>query len=287
MCEPALSPIPSSFASAFAKPASVLRAISTILPSEESEAADSLLHRCHDIPVLGSGLVGTRPISSASRRVRGTDISFSWAPVIAYSAIIEEQPMSIVTDRAIRSVQRFEIVLMTTLLPFSSAIAIGVADTPESDGRHICSSGKRPAHQVGVDDRQVELRGERERRDGVEAAGLGRDRMGDRPPEVLLERLERDDDLVTSRKLLDHDRRSAHHRSRHDERIVGHLFGIDDRDRTVLLDRLPSEQRPDIRIAATAGAEDGSAERKIVELLRAELTHRRTSRAPGRRLPSP
>ena len=31
--------------------------------------------------------------------------------------------MSIVTDRAIRSVQWFEIVLMTTLLPFSSAIA--------------------------------------------------------------------------------------------------------------------------------------------------------------------
>ena len=59
--------------------------------------------------------------------------------------------MSIVTERAIRSVQRFEIVLMTTLLPFSSAIAIGVADTPESDGRHICSSGKaRPIRSAST-----------------------------------------------------------------------------------------------------------------------------------------
>ena len=38
--------------------------------------------------------------------------------------------MSIVTERAIRSVQRLEIVLMTTLFPFSSAIAIGVAEAP-------------------------------------------------------------------------------------------------------------------------------------------------------------
>ena len=38
--------------------------------------------------------------------------------------------MSIVIERAMRSVQRFETVLMTTLLPYSSAIAIGVAEMP-------------------------------------------------------------------------------------------------------------------------------------------------------------
>lgn len=50
--------------------------------------------------------------------------------------------MSTVNERARVSVQRLETVLMTAWLPFSSAIAIGVAVTPNRVGVHICNSGK-------------------------------------------------------------------------------------------------------------------------------------------------
>ena len=50
--------------------------------------------------------------------------------------------MSIVSERASRSVQRLSIVSMIAALPFSSASAIGVAETPYIVGVTIWISGK-------------------------------------------------------------------------------------------------------------------------------------------------
>ena len=61
---------------------------------------------------------------------------------MAYCAVIAEQPISTVAVRASRSAHRLSTVSKTTVLPFSSARAIGVALTPDRVGSTICTSGK-------------------------------------------------------------------------------------------------------------------------------------------------
>ena len=71
------------------------------------------------------------PSSVASRSVPGTIASLSCRPESAYCATSAVEPMSTVTERAKRSVQRLSTVRSSsTRLPFSSASAIGVAAIP-------------------------------------------------------------------------------------------------------------------------------------------------------------
>src|SRR5947209_19678403 len=97
------------------------------------------------------------PMRSARVSVPGTIDSFNWRPVIGNSAIMAVVPISIQMVRARRSVQWLSIVLMMEALPFSSAMAMGVAAMPYMVGVTIWISGKaRPVPYVatrGVPDR--------------------------------------------------------------------------------------------------------------------------------------
>src|SRR5579871_4835522 len=61
-----------------------------------------------------------------------------------------------VAARANRSVHRFPVVRSRTVLPFSSATTMGVAETPSMLGTSICSSGKaRPMPSASISGRPV------------------------------------------------------------------------------------------------------------------------------------
>ena len=90
--------------------------------------------------------------------------------------------MSMVSVRASVSVQRLLTVLMTAELPFSSAMAIGVARDAVQGGHAHLQFGECAAHHVGVDQRNAECRGDGEGGGRVEAARFaghgGADRAG-------------------------------------------------------------------------------------------------------------
>ncbi len=177
-----------------------------------------------------------------------------------------DPPISIVAVRARRSVQRLSMHSSSTLLPLSSTIAIGVAETPCSVNVTICNSGKaRPMPSASTTGSPV-MAADDEWDRRVKAARLGAEDRADLPAEKAFELLERDQDFIALRYLLNHHRRRAHHGAGHDEFVVGEVVDIHEADRTVLADRLLRHQLADIGIAAAARAEDGSADGDVVEI---------------------
>jgi len=133
-------------------------------------------------------------------------------------------------------------------------------------------------------DRDAEARADDKRDGRVDAPDLDRHRGERLAAEMLLELPEGGDRLLAARQLLNQHGRRAHHGGRDDQRLVRDVGRVDQVDRQPFVQAALHHETADIGIATAAGAEEGGADREVVEVFGGEL-HGGLNPSPGRRPP--
>src|SRR5499433_1329491 len=131
-------------------------------------------------------------------------------------------------------------------------------DTSQMHG-DLRDLGERAAHPVGVHHRQPDPRGPGDGQQAVPAADLDGHQGRHPAPGHELQMLPEPRSLVPVLELFQYDRGGAKAAARHDQRIIGQVVQIDQRDRAEILGSLQRLQESHVRIPPATGAEDGAA----------------------------
>ena len=141
----------------------------------------------------------------------------------------------------------------------------------DGEGDHLQFREGAP-HAVAVDHGQVKARRRRDGQHGIDAARLHRHGRVHLAPEIALHHFK--DALVfrATDALFAKHRGRAHHGDGHDQGVVGHFLGRDERYLTALAHRADGHQFSDVGVAAATRAEQRRAQGDVLDLLDADLS---------------
>ncbi len=142
----------------------------------------------------------------------------------------------------------------------------------DAEGVHL-QLGKGAPHAVAIDHRKTRLRGDDHGAHRVGAADLAGNDMGKAPSHVALQRPHGAHALIAAADPLDADRRRAHAADRGHEGIIANLIERDDLDGPARFELLQCLDLAEVRVPATAGAQNACADRERVEHLRRHVPH--------------
>ena len=140
--------------------------------------------------------------------------------------------------------------------------------------------GVGASHAVCVDYRDAEPRSDDQGHHRVGASDLRRHHCGELSVEESIESVESVDELLAERELLDEGHWRAHQERKRDHRIVIQLRHLDDPRRAVLIEAAKSGQGAEVRIATTPRAEHRGSASHVLELDRAQGSHRPAAGLP-------
>ena len=141
----------------------------------------------------------------------------------------------------------------------------------DGEGDHLQFREGTP-HSVAIDHGQSEACRRCDGQHGIDAAGFHGHRRVDLSPKIAFYHFK--DALVfrAADALFAKNGRSAHHGDGHDQRIVRHLFGRNERHLAALAHRADRHQLSDIGVTATACAQQRRAQSDVLDLLNTKLS---------------